>query len=188
VATIAAEVTAHPSSPSVSVDGQSHSLFLTDCAHISPLYISVTFARPLPNHRSARCWTAKWAADATRDGSTPPPLTFKHQRPRDPYLDFDDFGALKCKFGSDIRFCQPTRFRSSQSYSSKRKNEMVMLGPDYRNRQNSRLPLLSGLLFGRLGKPPCLTTSVNKEEVGQKPFEAHRGSYVPEAFRSSSNN
>jgi hypothetical protein len=50
----------------------------------------------------------------------------KNQGPRDPNLAFNNFRALKSDFGSDIRFCQPTRFPSSQSHASKRKNEMMM--------------------------------------------------------------
>jgi hypothetical protein len=41
-------------------------------------------------------------------------------------LAFNNFRALKRKFGGDIRFCHLPRSRRSQSDSSKRENQMVM--------------------------------------------------------------
>jgi hypothetical protein len=62
----------------------------------------------------------------------------KNEGPRDPNLAFNNFQALKSDFGSDIRFCQPTRFPSLQSHSSKRKNEMIDAECIRSGRQKSR--------------------------------------------------
>jgi hypothetical protein len=41
--------------------------------------------------------------------------SLKNQGPRNPYLAFNNFRALKCDFGSNICFCELTRCRASKS-------------------------------------------------------------------------